>query len=326
MIAENLAGVTITKAQSNHFHEHGFVKLPGLLNRKEVSLLRLAMTEALTTFSSSPNAYNVTAAADAFWRNEAANDNQGSTQHDLDALAKLVRESRQRRLVDQSAEGSERGRFLLDTSAWRRTPALANFALTSFFPEISASLLDAEVVRFYDDQLFVKEPGAVDRAAFHQDFPYFHLSAPDGCVFWVPLDFAGTGGGRLAYIPGSHRWGDVYKPNIFVSALAFPGSEGSDMPAIDDDPEAFGATYIDVEPGDVLVHHFLTIHGSEGNRQSTARRAFSLRYCDASLTYRKHAGAPPQPLHRQDAKDGDALDSDVHPVVLPRPHLQRGAA
>jgi ectoine hydroxylase-related dioxygenase (phytanoyl-CoA dioxygenase family) len=326
MIAENLASVTITKAQSNHFHEHGFVKLPGLLNHKEVSLLRLAMTEALTTFSSSPNAYNVTAAADAFWRNEAANDNQSATQHDLDALAKLVRESRQRRLVDKSIAGADRGRFLLDTSVWRRTPSLADFALMSSLPEMSAGLLGAEAVRFYDDQLFVKEPGAVDRAAFHQDFPYFHLSAPHGCVFWIPLDFAGPGGGRLAYIPGSHQWGDVYKPNIFVSALAFPGSEGSDMPAIDENPEAFGATYIDVEPGDVLVHHFLTIHGSEGNSRSTGRRAFSLRYCDASLTYRKHAGAPLQPLHRQGAKDGDALDPDVHPVVWPRPRLQRGVA
>jgi hypothetical protein len=185
------------------------------------------MAHALSTFASSPNAYNVTAAADAFWRNEAANDNHTSTQHDLGALAKLVRESHQRRLVDSPTQGSERGRFLLDTSVWRRTPALADFALMSFLPEIAAGLLGTDAVRFYDDQLFVKEPGAVDRAAFHQDFPYFHLSAPDGCVFWIPLDVAGPGGGRLAYVPGSHRWGDVYKPNIFVSALAFPAARAA---------------------------------------------------------------------------------------------------
>lgn len=325
MTAEMLARVTIGPAQLDHFHTHGFVKLPRLLGRREVSVLRHAMTEALSTFSSSPNSYNVTAAADAFWRNEAANDNPDSTQHDLDALAKLVRESHQRRLVDTPTEGGQRGRFLLDTSVWRRTSALADFAQTSFLAEISAGLLGSEAVRFYDDQMFVKEPGAVDRAAFHQDFPYFHLSAPNGCVFWIPLDFAGPRGGRLAYIPGSHRWGDVYKPNIFVSALAFPGSEGSDMPAIDENPEAYGAVYIDVEPGDVLVHHFLTIHGSEGNCGPTARRAFSLRYCDAALTYRKHAGAPHQPLHRQNAKDGDSLDPDVHPIVWPPSAARRKA-
>jgi hypothetical protein len=36
MIAETLANVTISTAQSDHFHEHGFVKLPGLLNLREV--------------------------------------------------------------------------------------------------------------------------------------------------------------------------------------------------------------------------------------------------------------------------------------------------
>jgi len=326
MNVESRADMAISRSQIDHFNEHGFVKLPGLLNRREVGSLRQAMADALETFSKSPNSYNVTAAADAFWHNEAANDNQGSTQHDLDALASVVRESKHRRLVDPPAQSGERGRFLLDTSVWRRTPALAQFALTSCLPGMSAALLGAEAVRYYDDQLFVKEPGAVDRAAFHQDFPYFHLSAPRGCVFWVPLDFAGPGGGRIAYVPGSHLWGDVYKPNIFVSALAFPGSEGSDMPAIDESPDAFGATYIDVEPGDVLVHHFLTIHGSEGNCKPTARRAFSLRYCDAALTYKKHVGAPHQPLHRQDAKDGDPLDADVHPVVWPASRVRRGVA
>ena len=198
MNAELRTDMAISRAQLDHFSEHGFVKLPGLLNRREVSALREAMADALESLSSSPNSYNVTAAADAFWSDEAANDNQGSMQHDLDALATLVRRSKQRRLVDPPAESGERGRFLLDTSVWRRTPALARFALTSCLPGMSAALLGAEAVRYYDDQLFVKEPGAVDRAAFHQDFPYFHLSAPRGCVFWIPLDFAGPGGGRLA--------------------------------------------------------------------------------------------------------------------------------
>jgi hypothetical protein len=314
----------IRKSEIEFFHANGYVKLSGLLSATEVNVLREAMAAALRTFPASPNSYDVTAAAEAFWREDTANDNQGSTQHDLDALARLVRESKQRRLIDPPSQSGVRGRFLLDTSVWRRTPALAEFALLGSLTEMSAALLDARAVRFYDDQLFVKEPGAMDRAAFHQDFPYFHLSEPRGCAFWVPLDRAGPGGGRLAYIPGSHRWGDIFKPNIFVSALAFPGSEGRDMPAIDDNPDAFGATYIDVEPGDVLVHHFLTVHGSEGNGGSHARRAFSLRYCDAELTYRKHPGAPAQPLHRQDAKDGDPLDADVHPVVWPRaPHSGR---
>jgi ectoine hydroxylase-related dioxygenase (phytanoyl-CoA dioxygenase family) len=182
---------------------------------------------------------------------------------------------------------------------------------------IAAELLGVSRVRYYDDQMFIKEPGAVDRAAFHQDVPYFHLDGDCGCVFWIPLNSVKAGGGRVGYIPGSHRWQKMFKANVFVSELPFPGAEGVDMPKIDADPEAYGVQYLEAEPGDVLVHHFLTVHGSEGNRSDTPRSAFSLRYCDANIRYRTRPGAPAQPLHKQDMRDGDPLDDTIHPIVWP---------
>jgi ectoine hydroxylase-related dioxygenase (phytanoyl-CoA dioxygenase family) len=276
--------------------------------------LRNAMQEALTTFDHSPSSYDVTAAADSIW-NSAALADQGSVQHDLAALAQAVRATGAQRLIDPPLEGHS-GHFLLDTSVWRRVPALAAFAVGSALPAIARTLLGCGRVRYYDDQMFVKEAGAVDRTAFHQDFPYFHLDRPDGCVFWIPLQAVGRGGGRMGYIPGSHLWGAAFKPNIFVSTLPFPGSEGTDMPAIDEQPEAYGAEYIEVEPGDVIVHHFLTVHGAEGNRSNTNRAAFSLRYCDADVRYHRRCGAPAQPLHKAEAKDGDMLDNVAHPICV----------
>jgi ectoine hydroxylase-related dioxygenase (phytanoyl-CoA dioxygenase family) len=294
----------------------GFLKLPGLLSSEEVNLLRRGMATALRTFNGSPNSYNVTAAADSIWNNNAVED-QGSTQHDVAALAAAIRASALPRLVDAADAGAPRGNFLLDTSVWRRVPELAQFALAGKLAGISAQLLGVERVRYYDDQLFVKEPGAVDRAAFHQDLPYFHLDGDRGCVFWIPLNSVRAGGGRVGYIPRSHRWDQTFKANVFVSELAFPGAEGEEMPNIEADPERYGVQYLEAEPGDVLVHHFLTVHGSEGNRSNHPRSAFSLRYCDASIRYRHRAGAPPQPLHKSGMRDGDALDEDIHPVVWP---------
>src|SRR5690242_20472470 len=113
--------------QISQFQKEGFIRLRGLLSVEELSVLRAAMADALSTLSISPNSYNVTAAADAFWRDDPANDNQGSTQHDLAALACAVRGSGLPRLVDRAADGP-RGRFLLDTGVWRRVPRLAHFA------------------------------------------------------------------------------------------------------------------------------------------------------------------------------------------------------
>jgi len=297
------------------FQIQGYLKLRNILSSSEIGRLRRAMQEAVETIDSSPNGYNVTAAADAFWGHNSANDNIRSKQHDLGALAQAVKASPLPRLIDALPKDRPRGKFILDTSVWRRNPILARFALSGPFPELASQLLGVSRIRFYDDQMFIKEPGAVDRAAFHQDVPYFHLGGDTGCVFWVPLDTVGEGSGRIGYIPGSHLWQKTYKPNIFVSEMPFPGAEGIDMPNIDANPSAYGVQYIDAMPGDVLVHHFLTIHGSEGNRLSHPRRAFSLRYCDAKIPYKRRAGAPEQPLHRKDMRDGDQLDDTIHPIV-----------
>lgn len=306
----------LTSSQRDQFRDLGFLKIPGLLSSEEVSGLRCAMAQALRTFHRSPNSYNVTAAADSVWTEQAVGD-QGSTQHDLAALASAIRASNLPRLVDLAEEGVPRGNFLLDTGVWRRVPELAEFALAGKLAGITAELLRVQTVRYYDDQLFVKEPGAVDRAAFHQDIPYFHLDGDSGCVFWIPLNSVRAGGGRIAYIPRSHRWQQMFKPNVFISELPFPGAEGDEMPKIDANPEAYGVQYIEAEPGDVLVHHFLTVHGSEGNRSNQPRSAFSLRYCDANIRYRHRAGAPAQPLHKTGMRDGDALDDEFHPIVWP---------
>ena len=307
----------LTDAQRRHFFDYGFVRLKGVLTADEVAMLRQAMARAQGSFDRSPNSYNVTVAADSIWNRDAISD-QGSVQHDLAALAAAIRASELPRLADPPAAGGKRGNFLLDTGVWRRVPELAKIALGEKLAGVSAQLLDAPSVRFYDDQMFIKEAGAVDRAAFHQDLPYFHLDGDRGCVFWIPLNSVKAGGGRVGYIPGSHRWDKMFKANVFVSELPFPGAEGEDMPSIEANPEAYGVQYLEAEPGDVLVHHFLTVHGSEGNRSNTLRAAFSLRYCDAEMRYRQRPGAPAQPLHKSGMNDGDALDDDVHPVVWPK--------
>ncbi len=316
-LAQMRVAHALKAAHVGQFRSNGYVKLEGFLSSSEVEMLRAAVNAGIETFEASPNSYNVTAAADALWGTGAGYDNKTSMQHDLGALAKAVKDSDRPRLLDPPRPGQPRGSFLLDTGVWRRVPALADFALRGPLPAVSADLLDLASIRFFDDQIFVKEAGAVDRTAFHQDLAYFHLGGSAGCVFWIPLDPVRRGGGRMAYVPGSHLWKQVFKPNIFASETPFPGSEGLDMPDIDADPDSFGVQYIEAEPGDVLVHHLLAIHGSEGNRGGTQRRAISLRYIDAAMPYRHRAGAPPQPLHRANVTDGAPLDNAIHPVVWP---------
>ena len=75
----------------------------------------------------------------------------------------------------------------------------------------------------------------------------------------------------------------------------------------------------DVEPGDVVVHHYRTVHGAPANGSATRRRrAISVRYCCDDIRYRIRPGVP-QKAHHAEVRDGDALGGDDCPEVWPRP-------
>jgi len=138
------------------------------------------------------------------------------------------------------------------------------FALLGECPEIAAALLQSRKINFYDDQVFVKQPKTSERTAYHQDSSYFHFEGDQACTMWIPVDPVSFNSGTIRYVRGSHRWG-FFKPNVFVSQMAFPGADGEVLPDIDGHEEQYDIVSYELEPGDMLVHHHLTVHGSAGN-------------------------------------------------------------
>jgi Phytanoyl-CoA dioxygenase (PhyH) len=108
---------------------------------------------------------------------------------------------------------------------------------------------------------------------------------------WIPVDPVSFNSGTIRYVRGSHRWG-FFKPNVFVSQMAFPGADGGTLPDMDGHEEEYDIVSSELEPGDLLVHHHLTVHGSAGN--ATLRRRFKFS-----------PYAPAQSPFPPSAKDGD---------------------
>src|SRR5262249_31793840 len=102
--------------------------------------------------------------------------------------------------------GAARGRFFAGTDHWRRHATFRDFALASPLPAIVAALLRSRTVALYEDSLLVKEPGTLERTAFHQDMAYFHVSGTQVCTTWCPLDQVDDESGAVKYVRGSHRW------------------------------------------------------------------------------------------------------------------------
>jgi ectoine hydroxylase-related dioxygenase (phytanoyl-CoA dioxygenase family) len=122
------------------------------------------------------------------------------------------------------------------------------------------------------------------------------------------------------YVRGSHKWGKEYKTNPFLVQTPFPDAVGEDLPDISQNMDDYDILRFETKPGDVLIHHFRTVHGAAGNHSHRPRRAASLRYIGDDMRYYNRPGAPPQPYHDHNLKEGDPLDSRAFPVVWPKPY------
>ena len=208
--------------------------------------------------------------------------------------------------------------FLGGVDHWRVDSDFDRFARRSRLPEIAAALLGSDRVWLYEDSVLVKEPGTPFRTEFHTDSGYFHVDGSQACTFWVPLDPAGPDTGAVQYVRGSHRWDEDFRPNLFSIPDPIPATEGSIVPDVLAEPElAALVVSFEVEPGDVVVHHYRTIHGAPANTSaSRRRRAISVRYCGDDIRYRLRPGVPRKPHHDR-VRDGDELGGDDCPQVWP---------
>jgi ectoine hydroxylase-related dioxygenase (phytanoyl-CoA dioxygenase family) len=212
--------------------------------------------------------------------------------------------------------------FLFDAGVAARVREFKRFVLGGPGPEISARLLNSEKVQFFGDEIFVKEPGSRERTAFHQDASYFEIEGEQCCVLWIPVDPVTLETGAVQYMRGSHKSGKVYRPG----AAQTPGALGEPLPDIEGHMDDYDIVHFDVEPGDVIVHHYRTIHGAGGNfSRYQVRRAASLRYCGDDIRFQTRPWAPRQLHHTSRLNDGDPLGGPDFPVVWRRHPDQQAA-
>jgi phytanoyl-CoA hydroxylase len=122
---------------------------------------------------------------------------------------------------------------------------------------------------------FDKPPRVGQFTPPHQDGYYFMLEPNQAATMWLALDPVDESNGCVRYIPGSHRYG--LRPHGRTQVLGF--SQGiTDYSAADADAEV----PVLAQPGDLLVHHALTIHRADGNTSERHRRSLGLVYYAAS--------------------------------------------
>jgi phytanoyl-CoA hydroxylase len=116
-------------------------------------------------------------------------------------------------------------------------------------------------------QMLHKPPAVGLPTPPHQDGYYYMIQPVEGLTMWLGLDVADAENGGLRYVKGSHKLG--LRPHARTQTLGF--SQG-----ITDYGSDYDRTHEQMytaEPGDLLVHHALTVHRADGNRSVDRPRA-----------------------------------------------------
>ncbi len=129
----------------------------------------------------------------------------------------------------------------------------------------------------WGSQFFNKEAGDAGYVSWHQDGTYWGLSSPDVVTAWVALSPSVKANGCMRVVPGTHRAPVPHADTFAADNLL---SRGQEVTVTVDAAEAVD---IELQPGEMSLHHVLIVHGSDPNRASYPRIGFAIRYIPTSV-------------------------------------------
>jgi len=183
-----------------------------------------------------------------------------------EALNRYIARSQEFPRTDVMFEDRERPETLKQLAHMKQNDSFfAEFIVRPKLMNLAASLLgDTPVPQ--ELEWFNKPPRVSTATPPHQDGYYFMLTPPEAITMWLALDSVDESNGCVRYLPGSHLRG--LRPHGRTNVLGF--SQGI---------LGYGAAdYADevpmrAEPGDLLVHHALTVHRADANKTDRNRRS-----------------------------------------------------
>lgn len=197
---------------------------------------------------------------------------------------------------------------LLFNNLWCALPAFQRLVLDGRVAAQARAALGVEAVQLFQDNLVCKVPGNLTEIQWHQDYSYWPLDAPRGITTWLALDDADEENGALAYVPGSHLWGER-APADFIRGTGQPALPG----LIPMDPEGRVTALGIARAGELLVHHPLVWHRSGPNRSARPRRAWTATWIVPGTRWA--LGHAPHPYTWSlRPQDGAVVEGELFPV------------
>jgi len=122
---------------------------------------------------------------------------------------------------------------------------------------------------------WAKPPRKGRKVLWHQDGSYYDIQPMNLITVWISIDRSSSRNGCVRVIPGSHRQPFLpMNPTIDYPLLKRVMDSGSVDESL--------ALDLELEPGDISIHHPNLIHGSRENLSDEWRRGLAIRYLSAA--------------------------------------------
>jgi ectoine hydroxylase-related dioxygenase (phytanoyl-CoA dioxygenase family) len=209
------------------------------------------------------------------------------------------------------------GHFVEDFCNWQDNAHYRRFIFDSALAETAGRLMKSTTARLYHDHMLTKESGTRQPTPWHQDQPYYNIEGRQNISFWIPVDPVNRES-TLEFVAGSHL-GPWLMPRSFMDAQAkwFPEGTLADLPNIDAARDAFPILGWELEPGDAVCFHMLTLHAARGVRGNHRRRVFSVRFLGDDVTHapRRWRTSPEFPGLREELPAGAPMNHPLFPEL-----------
>jgi ectoine hydroxylase-related dioxygenase (phytanoyl-CoA dioxygenase family) len=145
-------------------------------------------------------------------------------------------------------------------------------AFESVLGDIAADLIGGPV-KFYHSKINFKLPHGGAEIGWHQDWPVFPHTNTNLLAISVPLNPSRAGNGCLQTIPGTHKFGprSHWHEGKYLLNCNASMTEEDFREVVNNE----------LDPGDIVAHHGLSLHGSSQNRSDELRTTYIIQYAAA---------------------------------------------
>ena len=163
-------------------------------------------------------------------------------------------------------EQEKSGRFVGINDTSRRISPFEKLVFESPAAAIAGNILGSSRIAFLFDHAFFKSSKTTTATLWHRGQPDWCVVGDQLCSIWVPFDFVPKET-CLELVAGSHRWGDI-------------------IPDIDAARDKYMILSWDMQIGDCIVFHGMTVHGAPPNHLKTQpRHAMVMRFLGDDIRY-----------------------------------------